>query len=736
MAINTHYVTTKALEEYLVNRTTGEPLAGGTVEFYKDDDRLVAKNVYQLTGAPPNYDFIALPNPLTLSAVGTIQNGDGDNVALYYLPYTSAEAGSDVELYYVVVRDSEGNVQFTREGWPNFNESSQFDAIQGTIVNEISNSQFVTVLFDADLGLTVPYTGASTTNVNIAPDWRLEITHSNSGSLTIARNNIAGTSNTVTNPPYTLTITPGANITDLKLIQRLSNNPDIWTPSETGVRGFVAGGALLGANTSITMAYVSSGGSSQVIFTANNSTGALAYFGETTQLIPGDNPDTGATGYVDIELVLSSSNASTISSVQIVGLDSEQSNVTYRQDTANRQKDYLSHYYEPLLAYKPIPSWLIGWDFPKNPAQFGSSVAAQAVGANKSYYAWDQTIVFQTTNSGVTVSRDSGSQALKTLSANASGTRLALVQYLEQEEVRSMLTSRKCVHIAAKASVDTVATVSLWYTKDVSLPDLSAGTNNSIVLTLDASGYPATRNGTWVQVPRSGLSNASVTTSATNAAQFTIETNATAEFNNYSFSGWDMDGDTDIQNATYFAIVIGTASLAQNAFILWKSIACQDGDIATIPAPKSLEETLLDCRWYYEHSYQNGATPGTLTAEGASYTRFATAVSGGDTNGYLQSFILEYDDKRTVPNIQFYSPFTGTADRISAEIDKDGTAIGVAADVDSTTNWSVAASSGARTFYLCENTSVNAVSAVGDASAGNECFGRFQYVVDARLGIV
>jgi len=60
-----------------------------------------------------------------------------------------------------------------------------------------------------------------------------------------------------------------------------------------------------------------------------------------------------------------------------------------------RQIDHLFHYYKPLLAYKPIPSALIGWDFPTNPAQFGVTGSTGAIGANKSAYAWDQTILFQ-----------------------------------------------------------------------------------------------------------------------------------------------------------------------------------------------------------------------------------------------------------------------------------------------------------------------------------------------------
>src|SRR5204862_1365630 len=51
------------------------------------------------------------------------------------------------------------------------------------------------------------------------------------------------------------------------------------------------------------------------------------------------------------------------------------------------------------------PSFLTGWDFPLNPAQFGETIAPKAIGGQTSYYAWDQTIVFQETTNSLTISR-------------------------------------------------------------------------------------------------------------------------------------------------------------------------------------------------------------------------------------------------------------------------------------------------------------------------------------------
>lgn len=116
MALDPQYIVPINLEEYFVNHDTGEPLANGTIEFWTDDDRTTPKDVFELTGAPPNYTYDALPNPLNLSAVGTPVDNSGNPVAIYYYPY---DAFGNIELYYIVVKDSDGIIQFTREAWPN-----------------------------------------------------------------------------------------------------------------------------------------------------------------------------------------------------------------------------------------------------------------------------------------------------------------------------------------------------------------------------------------------------------------------------------------------------------------------------------------------------------------------------------------------------------------------------------------------------------------------------------------
>jgi len=137
MALDAQYILSPSLEMLFRDKTTGDPLAAGTVEFYIDSNRTTPKNVYKLSGTEPNYTYTALSNPVTLSSVGTFQDGSGNDIIPYLFPY---DANGDVELYYVVIKDSSGTVQFTREAWPN---TIADDTAQTDYLNYIPNGKFL-----------------------------------------------------------------------------------------------------------------------------------------------------------------------------------------------------------------------------------------------------------------------------------------------------------------------------------------------------------------------------------------------------------------------------------------------------------------------------------------------------------------------------------------------------------------------------------------------------------------
>ncbi len=139
MALNPLFVIAPSLEMYFVDKTTGLPLAGGTVEFFSDVNRSLHKAVYTISGSPPNYSYVQLPNPSVLSGTGTFQDAGGNNVLPYYYPY---DVDGNIELYYIKVKDSNDLTQLTREAWPNITPSST-PSIDEIPINFIANGQFL-----------------------------------------------------------------------------------------------------------------------------------------------------------------------------------------------------------------------------------------------------------------------------------------------------------------------------------------------------------------------------------------------------------------------------------------------------------------------------------------------------------------------------------------------------------------------------------------------------------------
>ena len=663
MSLNPLFVVPINLEEVFVNHGDGTLLANGTIEFYEDDDRLVSKAVYELSGAPPNYTYSALPNPLNLSSVGTPADNSGNPVSIYYYPF---DANGDIQLYYIVVRDSSGTIQFTRQAWPNTTSSSTPTPSETNpnITNELSNPQFVDINFPLNNPLTISFTGSSTTTVAIAPRWDLVIAHSGSGTVAVQRNAVVGTSSYPYNPPYTLTLTPGLNVTALTLRQRLNNNPDVFAPAPAGTNGWLSASVLLAPSSGATIQYQPNGQSAQTILTASNSSGSYEQFSATVQLTAANNTNDGDSGYVDILVDLSISSATTLSNLQILGLDADATTVNYDQNTANRQKDQLFNYYNPLLQYKPISSYLVGWDFPLNPTQpLGPTVAASSAGANTSTYKWDQTIVFQSANNGAAISRSStGNGALRVTATNS--TQFAIVQYLPQAVARRMLQENLSANIAAiTAKVGGLAgTISIWYTTDGSLP--STGSNNSIVLTLDANGKPATFNGNWTEVTRNGLGDAKFTVTNTNGLLF----------NDYNFSGWSLNGAAAVNTATFVAVVVGFASLTATGTIDIGSVSVVPGSIATRPAPQTPDEVLRECQYYYNSSFNAGVVPGTTLGSSAGVVSIVS-VGSVFAGGFFEFPV----SMNAVPSVTLYNPVNNNAQFYcsSASTDCSGTATGI-----------------------------------------------------------
>ena len=650
MTLDPRYILQQDIDSYFVDKLTGLPLAAGEVWFYHDNNRNSLKSVYQLTGAPPNYTFSPLSNPVILNSSGSYSSNGSNNTAIYYLPFDDF---GGIDNYYIAVFASgegpTGVPQLTREAWPNITTANNpADTSEGLAVNMLSNPEFADVNFDPAIPLVITIAGiVANQEYDIAPSWKLLITTTGAATVTVTRNNVTGTQKAVNNPAYTLSVNGGANVSSILLVQRLYNDASIWSASSTSstnTRGYVASTVAIGANVStITMTYMPSNGTNQQLLTATNNTGIYTAYTNTVKLLSGASANNSSTGYVDIVLTLPPTSLITLSTVQCVAMAVEAEDVPYDQSPVNRQRDFLAHYYKPLLAYKPIPSYLVGWDFPKNPSQNGDTFAAPAIGANKSQYTWDQTIIFQNINSSMSVSR--GTSGAFVVTATLAG-QVAIIQYLDQIEARKILSDRVSVNIDGFTDVvgGIRGTVSLWATAEATLPVVTAGTNNSLVATLSATGKPATFNGiNWVEVPRNP-----------GDASFTLPVVSATNDNSQDImlSGWDMNAAVPTNTATFFAIVIGFETLTIAKKITLNSVGLCAGDIATRPAPKTLGETLRDCQRYFWSTFPVGVAPVTNYGINTGYPVWQ--VFGAAIDSVL--YIPYCQPMRAAPTSVIYNP--------------------------------------------------------------------------------
>lgn len=630
-----------------VDPTTGEPLALGYVKAYKDKQRNDPKPLYQISGDPPSYIYETVPNPLPLSATGNPMNGNDQTVDVYYYPF---DEEGNLELYYLEVYREDGTVAYEIPAMPNLTEADHPSFSTNVYENQISNSQFVEVSFQPDLGFVLDINSTITEQeYQIAPNWVLLVSTNGAANITINQTGLEGALNIPTNPPFACEIQSSGAVTILQLIQRLENNPDIWA-STTLATGFLAGyfltSSLDGLPHTVSLYYSPSVAPSPLVV-ATGSTGVSGYreISGTVEVPAGVSSDTGFNGYIDMILELPVNGHYNITSVQAVGMPVFVENILYSQETANRQRDHLFNYYEEPLKYKPIPSYLIGWDFPLNPAQYVETGTMGAIGANTSKYIWDRTICYQSTTNSISYSRTSiGCLGI----APSATTQFALIQYLTIPEITEIFNNPLSSNVNMDASAEDIkGTISLWYTEDVTLPDIK--TSLSLVSSLDANGKPDSFNGTWVEIPRNSVD-----------ATFSVEA-LSGTFVDYGFSGWQVDDFAEVAEvANYFAIVVGFSETGSGDSYAFGSVSLAPGSISTRPAPQTCSQVLQECQYYYRKSYPVSSSPGTPgDFEGALYATQTIDIDS-DSEGYRKSFSYAYPSPmRVAPDLNIYSPLDG-----------------------------------------------------------------------------
>ena len=734
-----YLIASPPLEYTFLTNVSGEPLSGGKVYFYSDPQFSVPKPVYQQTNNIQNGElqYTPLRNPLILSSIGTFVDDSGNNLTVFYWPYEGTPDSSGnppdpenlvEQLYFIQVSDSNDALQFSLEYWPpNVVSQGEIATNLVTLNNILTNQQFSEVNFPSVVATAYSVTGTMT--LDVAPGWYIDST----GTGTITVQQIPLSVSFETEAPYALQIQLTVGLT-ATLNQKINQSPRMF--ADKVLYGYFQAACTSGQEVQLTLNYIPSNGAiaaTQICQDTTTNDGQFkAIKGPSQTAIP-YNPDAAPGGNVIISLELAGNTTIQVTSFQVVGIENETIIPQYIETSIPQQQSELFWYWQPKLNYKPIPSYLVGWDFPLNPAQFGGGTSTPvAVGAltgnNASAYIWDQTILFQNVSNAISYFRSATTNGLSI--STTGDTSFALVQYLDAAQAREILSQRNAIAIKGAVSTGTLTgTVSLYWTT-AAFPTITATNNYSLVQTIDGTTsvptVPTTAGnwGAWTKVPNKILKDyGQITLTTTNAE--------------YDFIEFDATASAAPTTATGFAIVVSFGSLTSAQIATFDYISLVGGDIATRPAPQTPDEVLRECQYYWEKSYNPSVLAGTASSTGGAlfYTQAAYGyVSSGNQSRFCySSFVVPYNTckRSSIPVNTIYSPNTGTVAMVHA-FATDGVQTPTNGDIG-VGAWTQIQGNKAIGFQV---TGASTFGSGTGASNQATAYVSLQFTADARIGIV
>jgi hypothetical protein len=133
-------VAAPMLQDSFVDKD-GSPMSAGIITCYHDNSRTTLKNWYYQTSNGGKYIYIALPNPLTLSAAGTICDINGVDTIPFFYPYDETN-DAQRDPYYITIVNYEQTNQITRENFPFLAPSGAGSTSVNSFNNLIINNGF------------------------------------------------------------------------------------------------------------------------------------------------------------------------------------------------------------------------------------------------------------------------------------------------------------------------------------------------------------------------------------------------------------------------------------------------------------------------------------------------------------------------------------------------------------------------------------------------------------------
>jgi len=688
---------------------TGLPLNDQYYAFFLENTiPYLPQNVYQDAAATTVW-----ANPLQFQPSGTLPNN------LYFDPDKT---------YRIEIR--QGNTQNDPLIWliENYNPSEDAGANAGSAFggdNLVSNPQFAEVDFTNDLILE----GEGT--FDIAPGWQLFLDGDQGGAnarLTLTP--LDGQQNQVNSPPYYLRLQI-ASYTTAELRQVFTGNGAIFSSVNNEQTGVVSMGFTARADDDypIEVTYQPSVGIGTTVIQDTVFSGVFQSFTGIEVLPESTNSNTGDNATVTMVIALQGTGNLEISNLQMVGgvipVDSELPAPTeYIQETIERGVDHLFHYYKDSLVMQPKEDILTGWNFSLNPYQF-IAPAISAMPADLTQYRADQTIVRQEFASSIETGQASAANnfAFQVQPVDSQDSRVALIQYVDAATIRPYWNK-------VLSSLAKVKFVSPTLNTNVGLK-MRLIYRNDLPPTLDddepISSWPV--NGD----PEFDLSWGEIL--PLNDPTYTLENGS--DFVDFSFDQFQMPV---AENATmYLGVVIYTtepfvSTPGNKDQLIFDSVSLVNNDFAIASPPKTFDQVLQECQFYYEQSYLSASAIGTATNTG-SLRRVQTA---GQSNGaaYRADFWFEFNSiKRANPAITLYSVSTGDAGSVFIVIRRNAATIGgdfqgLSVPIN---GWASSIRSTKNVLYTTPAAGA-VVTAGGGGAANVYAVAEFHYVADARLG--
>jgi hypothetical protein len=162
------------------------------------------------------------------------------------------------------------------------------------------------------------------------------------------------------------------------------------------------------------------------------------------------------------------------------------------------------------------------------------------------------------------------------------------------------------------------------------------------------------------------------------------------------------------------------------------SISLVPGDIPTRPAPKTTDEVLRECQYYFE-----------VTAEYAEEMLINPSpyLTGAQTLALVSRiFNVDYQKKRAVPVLAIQSPISGSPNLVNGVLFNNGATvknqdIAIGNATAGWTNWTPTVLTVNSAVFEPQN--VNGLISMGVASAlWPEAYITYIAIADARLGVV